>query len=140
MHYLPQEIETWYLIPAIRREISKCLISDFQTSYEKIGNILGVSKAAISQYTKGKRAAKISLPKELVPKIMATCKNLDRDNKKAVREIDKLLSFIREKGLTCKVCGKGNEGKLENCKEIRFEDGNYILISSPKFTRGQSPH
>jgi uncharacterized protein len=130
MDYLPQEIETWYIIPAIRREISKCLINDFQVSYEKIGFILGVSKAAISQYTKGKRAAKIELPKEIESKLMVTCKVLAKENTKAVQEITKLLNTIKEKSLVCKVCTKSTGGVLQDCKEIKFVDGNYLPLKS----------
>jgi len=128
MYYLPQEIEVWYVIPALRSSIARCLISDFDASYEKVGNILGVSRAAISQYVKGKRAAKIKLPKELEPKIMATCKILGKDKTKAVDEIDKLLNLMRTKGLIFSVCGKLKEGTLGDCNEIRFKDGNYKKV------------
>ncbi|MFH1290035.1 MAG: hypothetical protein ABIH92_01365 [Nanoarchaeota archaeon] len=128
MYYLPQEIEVWYVIPAIRSWIARCLIEDFSASYEKVGNILGVSRAAISQYMKGKRAAKIKLPNELGPKIMSTCKVLHKDNTKAVEEIDKILAHIRSKGLPFSVCGKLREGVLDDCSEVKFKDGNYRKV------------
>ena len=126
MHYLPQEIEVWYIIPAIRRDISKCLIKDYNTSYEKVGKILGVSKAAISQYMKGKRAAKIKLPEQVGPKIMRSCKLLVNEKSLTVDEINKILNFIRDKSLPCTVCGRLREGILEDCTEIRFKNGNYF--------------
>jgi predicted transcriptional regulator len=128
MYYLPQEIEVWYIIPAIRSWISKCMIEDFDASYEKIGKVLGVSRAAISQYVKGKRAAKIKLPNELGPKILASCKVLHKDETKAIEEIDKILEHIRNKGLTFSVCGKLKEGTLEDCSEVKFTDGNYRKV------------
>lgn len=129
MYYLPQEIEVWYVIPAIRSWIARCLIDEFDASYEKIGKILGVSRAAISQYVKGKRAAKIKLPKELGPKILASCKVLTKDDTKAVEEIDKILAHIRSKGLTFSVCGKLKEGSLTDCSEVRFKEGNYRKVA-----------
>ena len=125
MHHLPQEIEAWYIIPAIRREISKCLIRDYGVSYERVGGILGISKAAISQYLKGKRDAKIKLPKELDPKIMSTCKLLFKNKTSSTEEITKMLELIRKKSLKCGICTKLKDGVLEDCKEIRFKDGNY---------------
>ncbi|MBU0466774.1 MAG: hypothetical protein KJ718_03225 [Nanoarchaeota archaeon] len=104
------------------------MIEDFDASYERVGNILGVSRAAISQYVKGKRAAKIKLPKELGPKIMSTCKLLGKDDTKAVEEIDKLLNHIRSKNLTFSVCGKLKEGTLKDCNEVRFTNGNYRKV------------
>lgn len=127
MYYLPQEIEVWYIIPAIRREISKCLINDYGTSYEKVGKVLGVSKAAISQYIKGKRAGKIKLPDEIGPKLMKSCKLLIKEeNPSTVQEINKLLDLIRTKSLPCTVCGSLREGTLTDCTEIRFKNGNYF--------------
>ncbi len=128
MYYLPQEIEVWYVIPALRSWIAKCMIDDFDASYEKVGNILGVSRAAISQYVKGKRAAKIKLPQELGPKIMSTCKLLNKDDTKAVAEIDRLLNHLRSKSLSFSVCGKLKEGVLGDCSEVKFKDGNYRKV------------
>lgn len=125
MYYLPQEIETWYLIPALRKEISLCLISDFKMSYDKVGKILGVSKAAISQYSKGKRAAKIKLPNKLEPILMRSCKRLVAQKSTAVAEIEEMMLIIRNKNLVLSVCDKIKDGVLENCKELRFKDGNY---------------
>ena len=59
MYLLPQEIEVWYIIPAIRKELAKLLTQKYELSYDKAGVILGVSKAAISQYLSNKRANKI---------------------------------------------------------------------------------
>ncbi len=128
MYFLPQEIEVWYLIPAIRSGIAKCFLKDFGYSYERVGKILGVSQAAISQYTKGKRAAKILLPKELSPKIKASCKILDKDSTKIVEELNKLLEHIRNKNLPFSVCSHLKENFLEDCHEIRFKDGNYRKV------------
>lgn len=126
MHYLPQEIESWYIIPAIRRDISLCLIKDFNTSYEKVGKILGVSKAAISQYSKGKRAAKIKLPKEVTDKVMSSCKLLSSGKSDAVTEIQKLINVIQKKNLSCCVCKETHDGVLDNCKEISYKNNNYV--------------
>lgn len=128
MHYLSQEIEVWYIIPALRREISKCLIKDFQISYEKTGNMLGITKAAISQYVKGKRASKIKLPKEIGPKILSSCKSLSKKKTTSSEEINKLLKYIRDKSLPCEVCGHIKEGVFEDCKEIRYSNGRYNPI------------
>ena len=35
MYLLPQEIEVWYVIPAIRKELSKQLTQNYKMSYEK---------------------------------------------------------------------------------------------------------
>lgn len=125
MRHLSQEIEAWYIIPAIRREIAHCLIKEHNLSYEKIGSILGISKAAISQYSKGKRAAKIKLPKELNQKIVSSCKTLIKEKSTSQEEISKMIDLIRKKSFVCCIHEKLKEGILEDCKEFRFKDGNY---------------
>jgi predicted transcriptional regulator len=125
MYYLPQEIETWYIIPALRRDISKCLANEFKVSYEKIGMTLGVSKAAISQYMKGKRASKIKLPVEISSQLMKSCKLMIDNKSTSPVEINRLLKFIRDKNLRCEICGQLKEGLLDDCKEIKYDHGNY---------------
>ena len=52
---LPQEIELWYVIPAIRKQ----LVIELKRKGLKqkaIAPILGITEAAISQYNRDKRA------------------------------------------------------------------------------------
>src|SRR3989338_5701851 len=125
MYYLPEEIEVWYIIPAIRRTIAKSLIEEYKFTYEKVGGILGVSKAAISQYLKGKRAAKIKLPDEIQSHIKKSCDLLSKQKSTAPEEITKIIKFIRDKKLPCQVCGKLKEGTLTDCDTIKFDGINY---------------
>jgi len=76
MHILPQEIEVWYIIPAIRRDISKILINDYKISFEKTGNILGISKAAVSQYLIRKKGLHCMKCGKIVDRELHDCKDL----------------------------------------------------------------
>ncbi len=120
MYTLPQEIEVWYIIPAIRRELSKCFIRDYKITYEKVGGILGISKAAISQYLKNKRAAKIRLHPKAQAEICKSCKKIVNKKSDSVREITKILRFIRRKNLHCEVCGEVviDNKNHEDCVQI----------------------
>ena len=62
MYSLPQEIEVWYIIPAIRKELARLLTGSYGMTFEKAGELLGVSKAAVSQYLSNKRASKFKVP------------------------------------------------------------------------------
>jgi len=35
MYLLPQEIEVWYIIPTVRKELAKQLTKKYELSYEK---------------------------------------------------------------------------------------------------------
>jgi uncharacterized protein len=120
---LPQEIEVWYVIPAIRKELSLCLVKDFEMSYEKVGNLLGISKAAISQYQKNKRATKVKLPGEALKQVSISCKRLVGNRSDSSFEIQRILDFIKKKDLNCEVCDKEENGILKGCKEISLNKG-----------------
>jgi predicted transcriptional regulator len=118
MYQLPQEIEARYIIPAVRRDLSKCLVRDHKISYDKVGRLLGVTKAAVSQYLSEKRASKIKLHPVIGRGIDKSCKRIVRGKSDALREITKILMYIRKKKLHCEVCGKKVDGELHDCKQI----------------------
>ncbi|HII17645.1 TPA: transcriptional regulator [Candidatus Woesearchaeota archaeon] len=53
---MPQEVEVWYLIPSLRRELAKMFISVHGLSQKETAGILGITESAISQYLNSKRA------------------------------------------------------------------------------------
>mgnify|MGYP000058197231 CR=1 FL=1 len=118
MYTLPQEIEVWYIIPAIRRELSKDLIKRHKVTYEKTGRLLGITKAAVSQYLSNKRARKIKLHPKAEKEIIRSAQRIIENKSNAVIEIQKILKFIRKKKLHCEVCGNVIDGKLHNCRQV----------------------
>lgn len=123
MYTLPQEIEVWYIIPAIRRELSKCMIRHHKVTYERAGKILGISKAAISQYLKNKRAGKIKLHEKVQEEICNSCEKLTMNRSNSVKEIQKILKYIRKNKLHCEVCGESVDKIKDHkdCIEVRAE-------------------
>ncbi len=118
MYTLPQEIEVWYIIPAIRRELSKDLIRNHGVTYEKTGKLLGLTKSAISQYLSNKRARKIKLHPRAEREVLKSAEKIVSGRTDAVIEIQKILKFIQKKGLHCEVCGNVVDGKLHNCRQV----------------------
>ena len=53
---MPQEIEVWYLLPALRKELTTIFIDNHQMKQKEAAKLLGLTEAAISQYRKDKRA------------------------------------------------------------------------------------
>ncbi|MBU1136086.1 MAG: hypothetical protein ABIG37_00040 [Nanoarchaeota archaeon] len=116
MYSLPQEIEVWYIIPAIRRELSKVLTKKYGMTFEKTGNALGISKAAVSQYLKKKRANVVKFPEKVKKEIMKSAEIIQKNEKKALKEILRLLFLIKKSGCSCKVCKRYNKGVLSQCR------------------------
>jgi len=115
MYLLSQEIEVWYIIPALRKELAKLLTGKYEMSYEKAGDILGISKAAISQYLSNKRANKIKLSPEVKKEVAKSAKNVSENPKIAISEMQRLLKFMKENKCSCEVCKKYNKEVLGYC-------------------------
>ena len=115
MYLLPQEIEVWYIIPSVRKELAKQLTSKYEFSYEKAGKALGISKAAISQYLSDKRANKIKLNTETKKEIEKSAKIISKNTKDALQEMQRILKFMKSNKCSCDVCKKYNRDVLDYC-------------------------
>jgi len=124
MYSLPQEIEVWYLIPAVRRELSKFLTKTYGFSYEKAGKALGISKAAISQYQKNKRASKIRLHNRVYLQVEKAARRIANNKGETPREILRILRYMKDKKLPFEFC-KGGVHKHEECQEVMITYEKY---------------
>lgn len=116
MYNLPQEIEVWYIIPAIRKELAKILTGKYGLTQEKAANILGVSKAAVCQYLSKKRAVNVKFSLTIKKEMAKSAKILVGNSKLALREILRLLSVIKKMKCSCEICKKYNKGILALCR------------------------
>lgn len=115
MYSLPQEIEVWYIIPAIRKELAKQLTSNYGISYEKTGEVLGISKAAVSQYISNKRANKIKLSENTLKEVKKSAEVIVKNPNAGFIEIQRILKFMKENRGSCEACKKYNKGVMKYC-------------------------
>jgi len=97
-----QEIEVWYILPAIRCGIAKAMV-DMGIKQKDIALMLGVTKPAVSQYIKSKRAKEVEFDQETTDKIKGCAGNIAQNRSCAVKEIQILCNFIRKKGIVCQL-------------------------------------
>ena len=116
MFKLPQEIEVWYIIPRIRKELSLILISKGY-SYEQTGKVLGITKAAVSQYVKNKRANKIKISKEIQKEIKISAEKIHAKESSALAEIQLILKKMKSTKNSCDVCKQYNKEILSYCNK-----------------------
>jgi predicted transcriptional regulator len=100
---MPQEIEVWYLIPALRRELTKIFIKEYNLSQKQIAKIFGTSEATISHYAKSKRGAEVKFPREQETKIMKAAKEIIEKKKDAFEVVYKLCVEFRKSKTLCKI-------------------------------------
>lgn len=115
MYLLPQEIEVWYIIPKVRKELALLLTKKYGLSYEKTGDILGISKAAVSQYISNKRANKIGLSKDVEKEIGISAQTIIDKKSNGLKEIQRILEIMKKTKCSCEVCKQYNKEVLKYC-------------------------
>ena len=116
MKLMPQEIEVWYLIPAIRKELTLVLIKDFHCSQKDVADILGVTESAVSQYIKAKRANELQFSKQELDEIKRTADIIIKNKKNAYDALYKLTIKLRGTENLCKFHKKRDKSLPINCK------------------------
>ncbi len=104
MKLMPQEIEVWYVIPALRRELARVFIEEHHLSQKEAAELLGVTESAISQYFSSKRATEFHSTPELKEKIKETAKKIIADKKNAMKYLYDLTMFLRDSKHIKSIC------------------------------------
>lgn len=102
MKYMPQEIEVWYIIPAIKREICRHMAS-LGLKQKQIADVLGLADSAVSQYMNAKRAKKVCFGDNILSQIKKSTDNILKKNTCAMKEIQKLLKSCKKNKILCDV-------------------------------------
>lgn len=110
----PQEIEVWYAIPAIRREIA-IEMKRRGISQKKISLILGITEAAISQYFSKKRGHDIKFNESLKREVWKSSDRILEDNRLVVREVQRILDLPEIRMQLCEIHGQC-EGSCGECR------------------------
>lgn len=114
---LPQEIEVWYIIPAIRREFSKSLVKK-GLRQRQIARMLGITDAAVSQYFSSKRGSEVKFNQKVKREIKASVEKVMKGGDILV-EIQRICKHCRKDGICCYV--HKHHGQPRNCK-VCFPD------------------
>ena len=112
----PQEIEVWYVIPAVKRELAKSMINDYELSQKKVAEVLGLTESAVSQYINLKRAHELEFNDEFKALIKESAKEVMEGKHGMVRAIQMICDkYRRTKGI-CDAHKKFGVVYQENCK------------------------
>ena len=97
----PQEIEVWYVLPALRKELAAAM-KKMGLKQNEISKKLGITESAVSQYFKKKRANEITFSKKIKQKIKESAERIKGKNALMV-EIDKLSKLIKKENVLCDI-------------------------------------
>ena len=110
----PQEIEAWYVLPAIRKGLAVAMKKE-GLDQKKIACLLGVTEGAVSQYINHKRGSDFEIKKELEKEFEYSAKVLVNEERLIFAEVQKLLKLFWDNGVVCEIhkdkswCPKGCE-------------------------------
>ena len=119
---MPQEIEVWYVIPALRRELAKSMINDIKLNQKQVAAIMGLTEAAVSQYLHSKRAKEVVFTKAVLEEIKKSAKDIAKDGKLLMQEMMRLTNLTGVKHVMCDI-HKKHDAKLPNNCGICFDEG-----------------
>tara|TARA_Y100000310_G_scaffold172170_2_gene172306 strand:- start:7975 stop:8349 length:375 start_codon:yes stop_codon:yes gene_type:complete len=111
---MPQEIEVWFVIPAVRRELAKSFLSKGR-SQKEAADLLGISEAAISQYLSDKRGNELQFDAAEKKKISETADNILKGGH-LMQEMHRLVVNLRAATSVCKMHKKMDKGLPHDCK------------------------
>ena len=98
---MPQEIEVFYILPAIRRDFSKIMIKKGFTQRE-ISKKLNITEAAVSQYISKKRASEVKFNDTIKKEIN---RSVDRFLNKGdlIEEMQFVCNKVKSNLILCKI-------------------------------------
>ena len=116
----PQELEVWYIIPTIRRELAIAMKKSGMKQVE-IAEKLGVTKASITQYLNNKRASQIKFNDNILSKINISAEKI-KTKIDTMREMQIILNLIRNGETICELHRKLDQSfaNCGVCKEINL--------------------
>lgn len=97
----PQEIETFYILPTLRRYFALHL-KERGMKQKDVAHILMINSATISQYTSSKRGHKISFNELILKEITKSAEQI-HDQISYIRETQRILKFIKITGAICDI-------------------------------------
>jgi predicted transcriptional regulator len=130
---MPQEVEVWYVLPAIRRELAKVMKTrviqrvnedgekvDHKITQKEIARMLGVTEPAITQYLlkkKGRRSRgdQVVIPDKILKEIEKSADEMIAEFEKArvnedeeifevmTSEINRIIKVMRDEKVMCDI-------------------------------------
>lgn len=97
---LPQEIEVYYVIPAIRRELAKALVNK-GLKQKQVAGIFGVTQACVSNYFKSKRAQEVKFTPEIKKLITECAESISKGRSCFINAVQKICKEFKQKKHLC---------------------------------------
>ena len=115
----PQELEVYYILPALRKELAKAL-KEQGKSQKVIAELFGITESAVSQYVHEKRGAEVDFPAALQKPIKEAASRIT-DKSAFIKETQQLLHQVWHDKFICSVCHNQNGDAIPKGCAVCFE-------------------
>ncbi|MFC1801276.1 transcriptional regulator [Nanoarchaeota archaeon] len=116
----PQEIEVWYILPAIRKYMALELIKS-GLNQSQVSKLLDCSRASINQYTKQQRGQEI-LNSKIKQEIKKSSSLIINNKSNVFQEIMRVNQIVKNTGLLCQLHKKLGLAKCSCQSDCHLED------------------
>ena len=98
----PQEIDVWYVLPAIRKELAMALV-ELGLKQKDVAKLLGITEAAVSQYKNEKRAKELVFEENVKAEIKKSAQRIKDNPQVAFNEIMNIDDYLKKSGIFCQI-------------------------------------
>lgn len=98
---LPSEIQVWYVLPVIRKELARVLVKEKNVTQKEAAAILGITEAAVSQYLNDKRGNDVDLTVAIKREIELSAEKLLEGDSTILEQTMHLLQHKLVNELVC---------------------------------------
>lgn len=126
-YILPQEIQVWYILPVIRRELSRIIVKEKGFSQKKTAKMLSLTEGAVSQYLNAKRGNNVKFSESILKEIEKSADTIIKDNSRILEETIRLLNLKDIRELVCSF-HKDADGNIDKKCDIcdKYECGSKV--------------
>ncbi len=124
---MPQEIEVWYIIPALRRELAKRMV-ELGLAQKQVAERMELTEAAVSQYLSSKRAKEVIFSSAVSGEIKKSAKRIVENRENLVSEMMRLTNLTSVKHIMCGL-HKKQDTNLPNSCNVCFE-GDLVNVAT----------
>lgn len=121
MDLLPQEVEVWYVLPALRKELAKAFLK-MGKKKKDVAMLLKITQAAVSHYSKNKRANFVKFPPAFELEIEKAARVILKKPENYLTEVLRLCAIVRNMKLICDI-HRSNDNAVDSGCDICFAPG-----------------
>jgi predicted transcriptional regulator len=115
VNIMPQELEVWYLLPALRKEFAKIFVGEYNLKQKEVAHLIGLTEAAVSQYLQSKRGTELKFTTDEKNLISKYAKKIIADRENFNLHLFDVCRELCQLGTICSIHKRMDKAHAKNC-------------------------